>query len=105
MCLIKAQHFPKTKKLDLPDGVYGDGNFDRIRDASELRLAKHNRKKHIPTLFESRRCTLSFESHDRCENNVHHSYKIPFHGELVKAESRNYYKYGTLHNQNHKASR
>ena len=85
---IQERHFPRLKKLDLPDGVYGGGSFDRIADAPEVMHAMFCLKKRIPTLFESRRWKLSNESPDRYETIVHHSREPPFWVEFFKADTR-----------------
>ncbi|GFH59796.1 hypothetical protein CTEN210_16272 [Chaetoceros tenuissimus] len=85
---IRENHFPKIKRLDLPDGVYGGGSFDRITEAPDIMRAMFCLKKRSPTLFAVGRRMLSHDSPDRYEVDCHHSREPPFWLEFVKVGPR-----------------
>jgi len=85
---IRENHFPKIKDLNLPDGVYGGGSFDRITEAPEIMRVMFDLKKRSPTLFPYGRFMLSHDSPDTYEVNCHHSREPPFWIEFVKIGPR-----------------
>lgn len=78
----------ESEFTDLPDSVYGADDLQSIAEAPTIMQVWYTLKKRNPHMFSGRRKSLSRDSPDYYNNNIHLSRKMPSYVEFVNAGSR-----------------